>query len=587
MLPVQAEAFQVIAPHTGSVTLELPTGSGKTAIGVTFLRALEQQGAGPLFYITTTKALVEQVQRLHPEVRVAYGRGEFPCLYYPDEQLLADEIPCSLLRDCGHRVSQATGQPALAGAPPCPYLHQKYMAKQGGIIVCTMAFYLFTQLFSKEWGKPAGLVIDEAHKLPEVVRNCLSYEITDLHLRRSIELLKRIAAPDVVHVERFLAVLMHIIKRKPSARATLLEAHEVRELLDVLTAIDSEVLRQDIASAMQRGVIDPVADRTVLKRLETFALDLHRYVRSFEYSLATDKRHPLNYTFGFYMPEQQSGSQASVRLFIKAYYVAPLIKRLLAPRTLAYSATIGDAEVFRFESGVDAPFYTFGSSFPAANTRVFMPVDTPNLAMKERSRQEPARVLRKIARACAQFNHAGYRSLVIVISEKEREKFLQLCEEEGVAPMSYGNGVSAKAAAQAFISGVGHVLVGTAAQYGHGLDLPRQIAPVTFVLRPGYPNPHDPRTLFEERRFGSRRWAIWNWRVMLDALQARGRNIRSEYDVGVTFFISQQFRRVVHPILPGWLKPAYVGTKTFDACVAETLQLLQRSSPQRVDVPVQ
>jgi len=182
----QEEALNIIGKQGGSVILELPTGSGKTAIGYTVLKTLEAIGRGPLFYIAPTKTMVEQIRQFHPEVKIVFGRSEYPCLYYTDRQISAEEAPCSLL-NCPHRVDQETGQTETSGISPCPYLWAKYQAKQGGIVVCTAAFYLFTHLFCG-WSEPAGLIIDEAHQMARVVRNCLSYEITDYHLNKVITL---------------------------------------------------------------------------------------------------------------------------------------------------------------------------------------------------------------------------------------------------------------------------------------------------------------------------------------------------------------------------------------------------------------
>ena len=577
MLPNQKDAARIIASESGSVTLEMPTGSGKTAVGVMFLRTAQKQGAAPLFYITPTKTLVEQAHLQHPELKVAYGRGEHACLYYPNENLKANEIPCLLLTDCAHRVNQETGETHMPGVAPCPYYQQKYEAKQGGIVACTMSFYLFTQLFSREWERPAALVIDEAHRLASVVRSSLSYEITDYHLRRLIELLDSIGAREAVAIRTFLRTMLRIIKKKPVSQRNILATTEIEELMGVLADINPDEMREKIGTVVRKQV-DPVEHREVLKQLETLVYDLRRYLDSLAYSLTTPDRNPLNYVYSYYT-EEEEGSRDKVRyrLFIKSYYVAPVIKRILSRRTLAYSATIGDPQVFGFETGIKAPFHSLPSDFPVENTRIFMPTDTPNLATKERSRREPTRVLRTIAKACHTFARAGHRSLVVVVSEAERKKFLMLCEEERVRAISYGDGVRARDAAQQFREGVGQydVLVGTAANYGEGVDLPKQLAPVIFFLRPGYPSPSDPATIFEERRFGNMRWKLWNWRVMMEAQQVRGRNIRGAQDLGVTFFISQQFRRFLFGGLPQWLQESYRGTSTFEECVAEAKKLLQ------------
>lgn len=594
MRVVQEEALRFVAEN-GSAIVESPTGSGKTAVEITILRAGEDAGMETLFLIVPNKTILAQIREEFPgDVKVALGRNEHPCLYYEEkkteltiegvklladdpESIKADEIPCSMLLDCPHRVDQETGETHTKGAFPCPYLKQKYEAKQGGIVLCTMAFYLFTQLFSREWNRPDILVIDEAHRIAEVFRNALSYEISDHHIEKAIEILKRIGADEeATALDVFLKKMIGIIKGKSRGKPPLLEPEELCSLIEALSLIDTKEFGKKVSEAVREGRLDAKADRTTLRKLEVLIRDLRRYIHSFEFSIPSSGRHALNYTYAAWREEKQPGQKVQYRLVIKAYYVAPLIKKVMGETTVSFSATIGDPDVFGFETGIRDPFVSLGGHFPARNTRIFMPSDTPNLAMNARSKQEPTRVLRRIAKACKRFSEREIRSLVVVVSNAERDKFLMLSEEEGVYAISYGNGVTAKDAAQLFKEGEGDVLVGTAANYAEGVDLPKNLAPVIFVLRPGYPNPKDPGTIFEEKRFGSQRWQIWNWRVMLQALQARGRNLRSVNDIGVTIFISQQFRRFVFASLPESLKGSYVRDRTFDECVTDTLRHLHR-----------
>ncbi|HSX58486.1 MAG TPA: helicase C-terminal domain-containing protein [Candidatus Saccharimonadales bacterium] len=577
MHPNQREAFERIAQVGGSVTLEAPTGSGKTAIGYATLRALAERGEGPLFYVVPNKALVGQVHTLHRDLTEVYGRNEYECLYFPEENYRADEIPCLLLTDCVHRVDQETGETFGRGRR-CPYYWAKYQAKQSPIVVCTMAFYLFTQLFSREWEEPAGLVIDEAHQIAKVVRNALSFEISGYHLARAIRLLEPFAPEGAAGLEEFLSTMNRIVRVKRSNTPSLLEDTEVQELLMVLMLIDHDLLQRRLQSAVTSGAIDVGQHVEVLTRVERIVRDLVRYLRAFEFSLPTENRNPLNYTFAYHEREPVEGRRVNNRLVVKAYHVAPLVRSLLSSSmTLAYSATIGDENIFGFETGIRQPTFHFGSDFPNENTRVFMPTNTPNLAMQSRGRRDLANSIRRMARACRRFNDAGHRCLVIVVSDAERQRFLRMAIEEGVDVVTYGDGVSARLAAERFRDrGDGGVLCGTAANYGEGIDLPDGRAPVIFFLRPAYPSPQDPATQFEERRFGSRRWSVWNWRVMMEALQVRGRNVRGATDLGVTFFISQQFRRFLYGSLPNWLQPAYRGELTFDEGIEEALEVLGR-----------
>lgn len=584
MRPNQDLAFTAIAEENGNVIIESPTGSGKTAIEFTFLKTLENRGEWPLFWIVPNKAQVEQIKLLHPEVQVAYGRHEHECLYYEGENLRADEIPCLTLKDCPHRVNQETGETYLPGSTRCPYYQQKYEAKMGknGIVVSTVAFYLFTQLFSREWPTPAGLVIDEAHQLASIIRSALSFDITDWHLEQAVELLEYIDAPEAKQLDRFRKAMLRVIKSKPASARSILEAAEIRKLMAELDDVDPKELRRRVGEAVRSGQINPREKREVLKKIEVIVNDIPRYLRSFEYAIPMGDRSALNYVFAYYEKEKVEGKRVQYKLVVKSYYVARLVeKNLLSPRTLAVSATIGDPDIFGFETGVKIPSRSLHSEFPKENTRVFMPTDTPNLALKERSRRDLPKTLRSIARACRKLSRANIRTLVLVVSEDERQRFLRMCEEEKVEVTTYGEGLSAKDAASLFKNGAGMVLVGTMKNYGEGLDLPGGMSGVTFVLRPAYPSPSDPSTVFEERRFGGKRWQLWNWRVMIEALQARGRNVRSADDRGVTFFISQQFRRFVFGSLPEHLRDSYVGDKTFDEGVSEAIKLLRAKDKRR------
>ncbi|HUC88350.1 MAG TPA: helicase C-terminal domain-containing protein [Candidatus Binatia bacterium] len=514
---------------------------------------------------------------MHSDLRVVYGRHEYDCHYYQPEAFKADEIPCLTLTDCPHRVDQETGETIEAGVTPCPYYLAKYNAKQARIVVCTASFYLFTQLFSREFEQPAGLVIDEAHQMANVMRNALSYEITDWNLRRAVDLLNKLGAEhEAWELEQFMNTMVQILRKKPQSAPTILSDEEVWELMNYVSQIDAESVRKKIGEAISSGQLNPIEDREFLMQLESITLNLKRYIRSLEYSMEDKGRNPLNYvTYAYSEREAMADSQRiQYRLIIRAYYVAPLMKRLLAPQTIAYSATVGDPNIFGYETGIKLPFVSLAGTFSTDNTRVLMPNDTPNLATKAKIRQEPTKVLRRIARACYDLHTKQIRALVVVVSNREKDKFIQLCGEENVEVISYGESVTPRGAISRFKAGEGSVLVGTTANYGEGLDLPEEMAPVIFFLRPGYPNPRDPVVQFEERRFGNQRWQVWNWRVMIEALQVRGRNVRSADDRGVTIFISQQFRRFLYGSLPTWLRPSYRSELTLDECRKEIIDLL-------------
>lgn len=572
----------------GSCTLELPTGEGKTAMEVAIAR-LARKHFKTCYVITPTKTIVDQIiQRFPDDFTVALGRNSYPCYFYEkDKETLGetgraykftcDKVPTSLCHTCPHYVSPETGETNEAGAAPCQYYRAKYAAMTSRKpVLATLAFYLFSRLFSKGFEEPDVLVIDEAHRVPETVRSALSYDITDLHLERAVEILEQVEEHEAsAGLDHFRKRMVKIIKKKPAYRGTLLDASEITELMEILQSVDANAVRKSVAKAIRDDTLDVEDNIEVLKKVENVVHNLRRYVRSLEFSLPLSNRGALAYTYAYHVEEASEHNRVAQKLVVCSHFIAPLVSKcLLGKTTVALSATIGDNVIFGQESGIQLPFLSLPSSFPAEKTRIFMPTDTPNLAFNDRKRGSVTNVMRRMARASKKLSHKGIRSLHVVVSNEERQKLLSLMEEEGVKAISYGNGVTAREAAIRFKDGEGDCLVGTGANFGEGIDLPRQTAPVIFGLRPAYPPPDDPRTQFEERRYGNNRWAIWNWRVMLSALQWRGRNIRSEEDRGVIVFISQQFRRTVFASLPKTLQSSYKGDLTLDKCIGEAEKLV-------------
>lgn len=602
--PEQDAYMQAIAD--GKRLIEGPTGSGKTAVQKAALDAAHAKYGGPVFWITPTKGICDQHHREFPDIPVLYGSNEIPCmlaaagfdtkksarislpqltdLYNDPKVPRRDQVPCTMI-PCPHRVNVKTGETAVPGVTPCPYYQQEYEAKQDGRALATMSWYLFALVFGgrvKRFQTPIALGIDEAHRMADVLRRSLSYEITDWYIQRAADLLERInAVNDAKVLKKFLVVLKGIAKtrRREPHEEHLLEEEEIRRLIAVLSPIDTDELAQKIERAIKSGQINLHEECATIKKLETLCRDIRRYVHSFAFSLATDDRPALNYTCAFYRVDREGG-KTRYKLVIRCHHVAPLVrKRLLAPLTLAFSATIGNPKFFEWEQGIGGDFF-YLDNYDPNRRRLYVPTDVYDLSHKpEGCQQDVTKTLRRIAEAALRFARNGYRSLVVVVSNRERTRFLDVAFRTGLDAVSYGDGQSARDIAAAFKEGHGQTLVGTEAQYGEGLDLPGRTAPVIFVLRPAYPNPFSAESQFDFRRWPKEKgrvWAIRNNKAMVKAYQVCGRNVRGTgpEDGGVTFFMDERFRKIVAPSLPDSLKPAYRGGMSFNECVADAESLL-------------
>lgn len=556
--------------------VQAPTGTGKTALGYAFLKTHCGKNENG-FYLCPSKTLVDQVVLQYPEIIPMYGRNEYECLYYQDPYK-ADEVPCSLLRQCPHRVNLETGETFESGATPCPYLQAKYNSRQSELVACTNQYYFFEALARPEL--PHALVIDEVHGWADSIRNMLQYNITDYLLEEFWVLLESVGChTEAKHIRDFCDFMIETIKRYQSGKRTsLIVDDDLRELLKILLKIKRERIDAKISAAIKSGKINPKEDRDILNHLDEFTGSLYTYVRSLEFALETKQYKPLSYVFGYWDQELVPGKKAQYVLTIRSYAIAGLTRSKLLPKKhLSMSATIGSSvAILRQETGIEGTFIDLVSDFPIENTAIFMPEDVPDLSVKGMSRNDKNKTIRKMLRAVVVGKKKGIRSLIIVVSEEERRKCIEFAKEEGVFVTSYDEAIKPREAIQKFRDGIGDVLIGTEAQYGQGIDLPDGIAGFTFYLRPGYPSPEDPQAQFEEKRFGGQRWALWTWRVILKVLQVRGRTIRSVADKGCIFLMSQQFKRFTFGGLPKWLQPAYKKGLTFDECVQQGIKLLKK-----------
>lgn len=566
-------------PNEDKILLQGPTGTGKTALGYTFLKG-HCGDIGNGFYICPSKTLVDQVVKLYPEIKPMYGRNEYPCLFYNSE-FKADEIPCSILKECSHRVSLETGKTFLEGAKPCPYLQAKFESRQASIVACTTNYYFFEALSHTREKLPDAIVIDEVHEFSNSIRRMLSYNITDYKLEQFWELLSSVECrSEAKSIMTFKEEMIKIIQEhlNNGGQTTLLTDESLKKLLKILLRLERSNIDEKIKKAIEDKSINPKDDRELLRELDVFTNDLYRYIHSLEFALEARDRKPLGYVFGHWNKKTEPGKKAEYTLTIQSYRIAGLTKNKLLPeKYLACSATLGtDSQMVTKDTGIDGNFIDLVSEFPIENSSIFMPNDVPDLSVKGSRHNDKNHTLRKILIGCQKGKEHGIRSLVIVVSEKEREKCVKFAEDLKLKAVSYGNGIKPKEAITRFRDGEGDVLIGTEAQYGQGIDLPDGVCGFIFYLRPGYPIPNDPQAQFEEKIYGNSRWGLWTWRVIIKMLQARGRNQRSAQDKGCIFLMSKQFHRFTYGGLPEWLRPSYVGQISFDKAIEQGIKLLKK-----------
>lgn len=620
--PEQGTMFSHVCQHDRS-TIEGATGLGKGVVEYVLLRAAARKVGRKNYWVVPTRALVKQFSDDFPNLTVAYGRSEHVCPWaaegFKDEpehpvtpadliQLGTDinatrvsDVATIVCKKCPHYVDPNTGQTQKTGVVDCGYYRQKYQVDRSDAVLCTMAFYLYRFFFNKAIREDLeALIIDEAHELPKVVQYCLSFEISDHLLLRAIKLLERLpeTQSEIAALKKFVRTMKQMAKAKqrPSGKEQLLDDEEVIRLIAILQPIDNVALEAKLHQAISASLFDLAEDKEAIKTLEVLTRDLRRYVTSLMMSLPKELEdggvlQPLTYTCSFYRTDVEANAEAEAtgdrrrrkkvmhQLVVHCAHVGPLIRKLLLPNhCVALSATIGNADAFKFLSGIDFPILRLGSSFPIDQRRIYVPNDIESLAYSPGIERKKNQMLKRIAQRAAWFKQRRQRLLEIVVSEEEREKASRWARDEGLAVVTYGNGVAAKDAFIAFKNGEGDLLLGTSAHFAQGIDLPDQTAPVTFVLRPDFPNPESPQEQFKRRRFGeSKTQWINQYQVMQKVIQAAGRNIRGPDDRGVIIYCDARFGKLVSRSLHNdyeWLRPCFRSNLTWEECMADAMQLL-------------
>jgi Rad3-related DNA helicase len=616
--PIQVDAMRALAE--GKWLQQLPTGTGKTALEYTAaMDALSKLEPGEtVMWIAPSRAVVAQIKEEHPDVRVVFGqhdhvcpwahegfeeeprnpvkRHELPMLAANPDVPRVDEVPHMFHKNCPHYVDQKTGEVKDPSAVPCPYYQQTYEAKKGGgIVVMTMSAYTYIMLFGNKqdgdiyqtaYGRVPVLIVDEAHQWPDVIRYTLSYTISNYHVSQAITLLERIQAPEAPILRRFLEAMNQIAhsQDRQADREYLLDGEQIEKLLEILDEINPDVIEGERRrAALAAGHLQMPADFRAIRDLECLTRDLRRYSHTMRFGIPERNdqeeviRRPLNYTCSFFQIKE-GRERVEYLLRLHCHYVAGLItKRLAPPTTLCFSATIGQPDHFRYETGLRYQMHSAPSPFPATHRRILVPCDVEDLSRKSDPQgKKKKRTLRSIANGCARLAEQGIRSLVLLVSNKERQQCIELCGQAGLEVVTYNGHMPAKEAARLFKEGQGQVLVGCMAHYGTGLDLPDGLAGALWLLRPGYPDPESAVAQFEEQRYGSAAWPRTRARVILQILQALGRNIRSKECKGVCFLMSEGFRPLVFHNLPPELQAqgVYIRDKDLDECLDEAEDLL-------------
>jgi Rad3-related DNA helicase len=412
------------------VILEGPTGSGKSAIGMTIADMVNTS-----YYLTATKILQDQlVDEFGDQIVELKGRNAYPCTFYNRygpkmvqlgiwkqgqlDNYLAKSPDCAsgfCKTKTGKSQSKAQGAAAhkclkcftekgpngngrpggdLSILPPgmkysaCPYYEQVYKAVNGRKVVMNFSSFLFQTQMTKRFDNPRDMMIlDETHNVEPQLMDFVSLAISDANLSKY-----GIFIPQLSSALEY-AVFFQDAKVEEAIFKAIMEARENDQFW-----LEDELSR-------------------TLKKYKTF-LD---HVRE------TDAEWVAEY--------EQIASTGSHRVTLKPVYVHGMAHELLfhyAKQVVMMSATVLDVDVMCKSLGIQRDHvaaFRMKNRFPAENRPIYLKTVGKLTGGKDKMKEwGPALVVRGVMRSSR--NMKGNEGLSTLTTFAIQELLKTNCEKE-------------------------------------------------------------------------------------------------------------------------------------------------------------
>ena len=417
---------------------------------------------------------------------------------------------------------------------PCAYEMASVLCKEANLIICD-----FMQLFSPTIRgtflskhnlalENCIVIVDEAHNLPDRIRNFLSTSINTSLLNKAKE--------ELIAIEW--------------------DTEEVSVLTNALNELASKKLQKFESS------------RVDFSELGLSTTDAKGYAELFDragetFSEKTEKEYSALFKLASFLNSWAKESSAFVRVISRKNFGTALSVKCLDPSissskvineshsTIIMSGTLYPPKMYADIFGIekeDATLASFNSPFPKSN-RLDLIVRSVSTSFAKRNQAEFERIASKIAMItsktpgnCAVFfpSHNYLRTVLPFMREKiSKQLFVQ---EEAMKPNEVKNTlIKFKNAGMGF----GGVLVGVqGGSFAEGVDLPGTSLLSVIIVGVALSMPSiEIKALIEyyEDKFGQGQNYGYNYPAIQRAVQAAGRCIRSEKDQGVIVFMDERF----------------------------------------------
>lgn len=551
----QKEAIEFIleAYNEGKkiVIIEAPTGSGKTAIGMTVANFFADS-----YYITSSKQLQDQIMsEFGDEVIDLKGRSSYPCTFYERNlKKLVSILPPGELQkaidgkpDCNQgfcktnyakpfkqKVSSVSCKLCFTQDGPlpyespkgdlvalqgkkysmCPYYERVFTALSSRKLVMNFSSFLYQTSMSKRFKQPRSItIIDEAHNIESQLLDMISLTISDKHL-----LCHNLELPQYQTAKEF---------------AVWFEDNNINGLLV-----------QDLADARLNEDF----------KKEEALVELIGKLTKFMDDIATDKNEWI---------VQLSTEEVSKQTVTTALFKPVFVSKFVYPYLFQYSqfilmmsATILDINVLCNSLGIrkdEVATYRMKNRFPVENRPIYLNTVGKFTGGKSKMVEWAPKMLKAVEDICEKYKdkkgiiHTHNFAIhdYIVENSKKSVKGRLLSQKQFNTKQEM---------IECHKSETNSILIAPAMH--EGVDLYDDLSRFQIICKIPFANCFDDLQL-KRRVELDRRYYLWTTAIKL--LQSYGRSIRSETDYADTYILDESIHKFLvdaNSMLPQWFKDA-------------------------------
>jgi Rad3-related DNA helicase len=551
--------FAVNAFNSGKkiVILECPTGSGKSAIGMTIANMVRKS-----YYLTITKILQDQLTGDFGKAIVELkGRNAYACTFYNRfgqsfvdkmlwspaqlEEYKAKDPDCATgfcrtkwnksspkdkkfsCEKCFLRSGVGdTGKPKgeLDTLPPgmtysaCPYYEQVHRAIRASRVVMNFSSFLYQTQMTNRFDDPRDLmIIDECHNVEPQLLDFISFSITDQYLSSH-----GIFIPELDH------------------------AYEYKVWME--DAKVHEVLYERIKQAREEEN----------SKLED---ELSRVLK--KYKMFMDNMEDRNAEWVCEYDEKAGGKGKSHRrVTLKPVFAQRFAHRLLfkyTHRVLMMSATVLDVNVMCRSLGIDRSHvaaYRVKNRFPKENRPIHIKAVAKMTGGKQRMGEWGPLLVEAVNEIVKK--HKGEKGIIHTHNFAIMDYLIRRCSSDVKSRFLDQRKFDGNKKAMLAKHSEGRDSILIAPAMHEGIDLIDDLSRFQVICKVPYPNCFDDEQLARRVEVDRR---YYTWLTALKLVQSYGRSVRSMDDHAVTYILDESIYKFMDDaggMLPGWFLEAIV-----------------------------